>query len=209
MPGPGQDPFQVIWSILTEPVYSGLFSAILEPRRPTRDSTLEDESVGSFLRRRLGSSQIGDNIASAVLHGIYGGDLNKLSAKSLLPGLWYSELHYGNLLTGISEKIKTRSKIMTSEDSILTEVLKHALTGTIAEKMRDASVYTFKNGISTLSGALETSLRKNPNVQFKLGHHVNGIEYDNTTDRINVCTTCLSSPLQLLITIRSQLPPTS
>ena len=93
----------MLWSIITEPVFEGLgLGALFEFQRPQRatwaqynNPEVDDESVASFLERRLGTPDVGNNIVSAVLHGIYAGDVNQLSARSLLPKLWYGESKRG------------------------------------------------------------------------------------------------------------------
>lgn len=175
------------WTILNEDLFKQLWQALGEPWRLPRDSSLEDESVGSFLSRRLGTSHIGDNIASAVLHGIYAGDINKLSVKSLLPSLWYDEMRFGTLIGGQIYKASKSMQIMPIQDAILNSALDRRLADTkIKKMMEDASVYTFRNGMSTLTQALTSHLSANKNVQIKTGHKINSIKYIAETDRVKV-----------------------
>ncbi|EFW99918.1 protoporphyrinogen oxidase [Grosmannia clavigera kw1407] len=98
---------------LTEPVFSGLLSAMLgyvvpspsraaEVRRRTAaaygapSGLPPDDSVGGFALRQLGGGAGGralvDNLLGAVMHGIYGGDVWRLSAASSpLRGSWIRE----------------------------------------------------------------------------------------------------------------------
>jgi protoporphyrinogen/coproporphyrinogen III oxidase len=52
--------------------------------------------------------------------------------------------------------------------------------------MRFSSVYTFKQGIGTLSKALESSLRSNSNVEFKMNEGITNIHFEETTDSLKV-----------------------
>ena len=181
MPGPGQDLYSIVWSILTEPVFTGIFSAIFEVGRDVRPSNLEDESVASFLNRRLGGPQIGDNIVSAVLHGIYAGDIHQLSAKSIVRKLWDYEGQHGSMMEGARAAWEQTLKIAKKDPTSSA-----GGTGSLQDRMREASVYTFKEGIGQLSSALEASLRTNPNVEFKTGEEVTSIDYDAENDGISV-----------------------
>ncbi|RDW78076.1 hypothetical protein BP5796_05928 [Coleophoma crateriformis] len=189
MPGPGQDFYDMAWTVLTEDVFTQFWQAFGEPWRRPRDNSLEDESVGSFLARRFGTSHIGDNIVSAVLHGIYAGDINKLSAKSLLPSLWHEEKRFGSLIRGAAFKASRNMKILQVRDAVLDLTIKNQLAGApIQQTLEDASVYTFKNGMETLTKALASYLRAMKNVQIKTGHPINSVKYMAETDRIKIST---------------------
>ena len=68
----------------------------LEPRVRPRVSD-EDESVGSFFRRRFGSEAV-DLIAQPLLGGIHAGDIEQLSMQSLFPRLVELERTQGSVL---------------------------------------------------------------------------------------------------------------
>jgi oxygen-dependent protoporphyrinogen oxidase len=187
MPGPGQDLYSMAWSLFTEPIFKGLIKdAIFEFTRPPRPRDLEDESVGSFLERRLGSSDPGNNIVSAVLHGIYAGDIYQLSIKSLVPRLWHQEGVHGSIIKGMLESLRTQTVPMPYRDAMLQNKMVDKLQGPLLNSMGAASVYTFKQGIGQLSSALEKSLQGNKNVEFKMGHKISNVEYDAASDGIKV-----------------------
>ena len=189
MPGPGQDLYTMLWSLATEPIFNGLItSGLFEFNRPPRPEDLEDESVGSFFERRLGSPNLGNNVVSAGLHGIYAGDLYQLSIKSLIPRLWHQEGVYGSITRGLLESLTTQTISLPFRDAMLQNEMVEKLKGPLLESMANATVYTFKKGIGQLSDALETSLRKNKNVDFKMGYKIKGIEYDTASDGITVCS---------------------
>ena len=187
MPGPGQNVYESGWSLITEPVFKGtLTGALFEITRDKRPASLDDESIGSFLERRLGSRNPGDNIVSAVLHGIYAGDIYQLSVKSLIPRLWFLEGMFENITQSVLNTLTKKITMMPYADMRLQQELAPKLKGSIADKMQMASVYTFKEGIGALSGALEKYLRNNPRVEFKLGQKVSGLEYEPKGDGIMV-----------------------
>lgn len=103
-----------VYRSLTEPVFAGLLPSVLHymvpspsraaaVRRQTRaayespSSLPPDESVGAFASRQLGAREgvhhpLVDNLLSAVMHGIYGGDVWRLSvASSPFRGSWVRE----------------------------------------------------------------------------------------------------------------------
>ncbi|KAH8155131.1 uncharacterized protein LAJ45_00140 [Morchella importuna] len=153
------------------PVMKGVFSGMIgEPFRRRRPTDIEDESVGSFLTRRFNKS-LANNLASAVLHGIYAGDVDQLSAKSLFPGLWRSEEIHGSLMRGVFGKGEE-----TLDDQVVRAEL-HKDNQGICSNMSSASVYTFKKGIETLSLALTKELEANPNVTIKTKFPIQGLSY--------------------------------
>lgn len=150
-------------------VFSGLFA---EPFRKRRSSDLDDESVGSFLARRF-NKNLANNLVSAVLHGIYAGDVDKLSAKSLFPGLWRGEQVYGSLARSL---FGGRKEELLEDQLLRAELYRDNLD--ICARMGNASVYTFKKGIETLSLALARELEASPNVTIRTSYNVKGISFN-------------------------------
>lgn len=194
MPGPGQNLYNIIWSLITEPAFNGLaVGAAFEYGRPSRPHDLEDESVGSFLNRRLGTSEPANNLVSAVLHGIYAGDIYQLSIKSLLPKAWVWEMWRGSIAKAMIARMQEGIDMVPRRDVRLQEELMPKIDGPLTNLMATASVYSFKQGLTGLSVALERSLQANPNVQFKLNDKVTAVELDQENDGIKVCYTTRSS----------------
>ncbi len=67
----------------------------LEPLVPARRG--DDESIGSFFRRRFGAASV-DLIAQPLLGGIHAGDIESLSMQSLFPRLLDLERKHGSIL---------------------------------------------------------------------------------------------------------------
>ena len=155
------------WAFLTEPVFKGTFWGVIrESSVAARPPEMEDESVGSFLQRRLGSSNVGENLVSAVLHGIYAGDIYQLSAKSILPQLWRRESEFGKITQGIFADLRSGSRYMTYADAVLEGEMDCKITST----------------------SLRASLRANPNVTIRTDCRVESVEYDAEDDGIIVCS---------------------
>jgi oxygen-dependent protoporphyrinogen oxidase len=185
MPGPGQDPFDAVWRILTEPVFKGMaLGALGEFRRPPRPHGLLDESVASFITRRLGSPHIANNIVSAVLHGIYAGDVNQLSARSLMGKMYHQEAVSGSIFHAGITAMKEQMVDFSRKDADLHQELAPKIRGLTS--LRNASVYTFKKGIGALTEGLEASLRARHNVEIKLNHKVTSLVYNGENDVVQV-----------------------
>lgn len=188
-PGPGRTVWTELWSLCSEPIWEGRWKAMLEPGRESRPATVEDESIGAFLERRFGGPQLGDNVVSALLHGIYAGDIYKLSAKSLLFNkLWKWELEHGSVMHGAAKLLDSKRNnqrlamdqpVDDPQSSDLDEAKEYA---------KGVSIYTFYKGISSLSMALEKNLRRNRNVQFKLNTKADKVTYDGENKKIKVPT---------------------
>ncbi|TAQ89225.1 hypothetical protein B7494_g2436 [Chlorociboria aeruginascens] len=213
MPGPGQNIFSMMGALLTEPVFGGIFnvvrSVVHEHSALPRPSSLQDESIGSFIERRFNSPIFAQNLASAVAHGIYAGNIYELSAKSLLPVAWALESIYGGLIMGALQ-MKKGAHLGTSADIKLLREMHPKVR--MSPKLKDVSVYGFRGGIGTLSKALEKRLKGNSNVAFKMGQMVRGVEYDAAGEGVRIKTslnrlpatynTCISTlPLRYLSTI--------
>ncbi|RPA94850.1 Protoporphyrinogen oxidase [Choiromyces venosus 120613-1] len=156
------------------PVMKGVLSGVLaEPFRKRRPADLTDESVGSFISRRFNKA-LANNLVSAGLHGIYAGDIDQLSAKSLFPRFWMAEEHGSLIRSALSNKT-----METEGDQTTRAELRDDNVG-ICGRMEGTSVYSFKNGIETLSLALARDLEKSPNVTIKTGAKLDNIDYVKT-----------------------------
>jgi protoporphyrinogen/coproporphyrinogen III oxidase len=188
MPGPGQGWLETLWRLFTQPIFKGIFTGLaVESEKPRRSSDLEDESVGSFLERRLGNTHVGDNLASAILHGVYAGDIYQLSIKSLLPMAWYIEGRYGSLFTGIKRVLFEGVQDLPYQDAVLlSDMLRNPSDLAGGRTALDASVYSFKQGIEALSDALIAALKTNPKVRLKTGEKVEKLSFDGESNSVKV-----------------------
>lgn len=65
-----------------------------------RSSDTEDESVGSFFRRRFGEESV-TYIAEPLLAGIHAGDVERLSMRALFPRFVDAEREHGSVIKGL------------------------------------------------------------------------------------------------------------
>lgn len=73
--------------------------AALEPLVPPRPSD-GDESVGAFMRRRLGAT-FAERLAEPLMAGVHAGDLDRLSMRALYPSFLDLERRHGSLARGL------------------------------------------------------------------------------------------------------------
>lgn len=126
--------------LITTPVFSwkaklrmGLDLILPKRRRALSD----DESVGGFIRRRLGDDALADLI-EPLLGGIYAGDVDALSLRSTFPQLARYEEEHGSLIRAV---VATRARARAAAGAHPSPFL--SLAG----------------GMGELIDALETSLR--------------------------------------------------
>lgn len=127
--------------LFTEPLLRKAIGGVLKfgllPAR--RPAGLQDESIASFFRRRF-NKHIAQYFVSALIHGVYAGDYERLSMRSsFLKTLWEMET------TG-----KRFVKRPLEEDALASELK----VGMGLELLRAASqsrMYSFRNGTETLA----------------------------------------------------------
>jgi len=119
---------------------------LLIPRKNNAEGNLpcEEESIGSFVRRRLGEEAV-STFAEPILATIYAGDVEKLSLQATFPQFSGMEQKFGSLIWG---------GWMRRWDAHLARE--------IAVKKKEAwSVFvSLKDGLSTLINALQDQLRE-------------------------------------------------
>lgn len=125
-----------------------------------RSRNLEDESVGSFIERRLGSEVL-NNITEPLIAGIYAADTYNLSMKSTFPQFAELEREYGSLIRGmISGRKPSETHTGTKKSTFLT--LRNGiqcLVDTLVQQLEDVEQY-LEMGVSHIhvnEGAVQSS----------------------------------------------------
>lgn len=101
----------------------------------------EDESLGTFLHRRLGN-EVMEHITEPLLAGIYAGDMSKLSLQQTFPQFAEVERKYGSLIKGMIASRKTGQSLPKLPDAA-----------------RGSTFLTFRSGLASLVERLEDVLR--------------------------------------------------
>lgn len=167
MPHPSFGVAENLWSVLTEPIFEGLSWAVLsEYFKEQRDPALQDESIGSYITRRL-DKRVAERIVSAVLHGIYAGNAWELSVKSLFPGLWRAEGAAGSLAAGALAGSTEGLEVWKPDADFAQEMRDYAWDPVLKATLSSTSVFTLKDGLGQLIDALARSLFENGNVEFR------------------------------------------
>lgn len=158
--------------LFSNPVLKGASRDLVREPFRKRPPGLTDESIRSFVSRRL-SPPMADNLVSAVILGIYAGDIDKLSIRSTLPILWDMESAAGSLtkaaLRGVSRK-----SLMPPEDAALLDELE-AKRPELAETVKGTSIYSFKGGLQRFTEALEEKLRAADGVELRAGTPIDSV----------------------------------
>jgi oxygen-dependent protoporphyrinogen oxidase len=192
---------------LDEPLFKnfvpGIFRDILSPPRHLSDWA-KDESVADFIRRRFGDD-VAENIVSSVMHGIYAGDIEQLSAQTLLGGLRNLEGGVGGIggfisggVTGSLISRGFKRKTRNVDDFMAIEAIsagpelverQHSLETLVAK----ASTFTFKRGVGQLVEALAASLKKSPKVEIRQNTTIKSLSKLQGSSTISVRSTTMLS----------------
>ncbi len=197
MPGPGQSSWDILRNVWSEPVFKGVLSGLAnEALKESRPANVRDESIGQFISRRV-NRPIANNLSSALYHGIYAGDIWKLSAKSILPLPWAREEKYGNLSTALYDTFWNKTAWDFCDDLELQCKLQDGLWDPkMGEKIRMASVFMFKKGLGQFAERLEQRLASKMNVKIEKSINVVQVQKADESSNIKVI---LNSTCRFLI----------
>ncbi|TKA49316.1 hypothetical protein B0A55_13381, partial [Friedmanniomyces simplex] len=165
-----------LWSLFTEPVFSGTpWGIVSEFFTPARDPSVDDESVGDFYSRRIGRNAV-DRLMSGVLHGIYAGDAWQLSAKSLFPAQWRDEAELGGVVAGMIKSQTDGRRVTRHEVEFLREMKKYDWDPLLMATLKDNTAFTLKDGLQGLVDGLARHLVGKGNVEFKTSSPVASVK---------------------------------
>lgn len=189
MPNPSHGIFDNLWKLITEPAFAGLAKGIFNDirNRDQRDAKIQDESIGDFFSRRLGKGLV-DRLLSAVIHGIYAGDVWQLSAKSLFASAYRAEAQYGSLILGTMQSQAEGAQMTKREADFLQEMKAFKWDPLLKATLKDNSVFTFKHGTSMLTDRLYSKLFETGRVDFKSGTPVQSVAQIQGNTGIQVTT---------------------
>ncbi|KAI1264126.1 hypothetical protein F5Y18DRAFT_417829 [Xylariaceae sp. FL1019] len=179
---------EAVNSWLREPLYNGTLKAayhywvqtnnLADPRvrfRPLTDNP-RDETVLEFIERLTGDDQLAHNIVSGMFHGIYGGDIAKLSAKhTILENFWLSRqpgaytgdgqawMHWKDLYL-LFDMLNGPNRLKVIE---------------LAENAVDTKLLAFEDGLLSLVEGLKKDLESQANVTFKYQEPVTALEHQD------------------------------
>jgi len=73
----------------------------------------EDESVASFVRRHFGE-EVTRTLAAPLLSGVFGGDIEALSARAVLPAFVKMEREHGSLISALQARSPSENAVFTT-----------------------------------------------------------------------------------------------
>lgn len=138
-------------------------------KEPWVKALTTDESVEDFFSRRFGSKVLPNQVLSAVLHGIYAGDISKLSVKSILPSLVELEKESGSILRAVLLKVSSSKK-----EKALNPILKQyeelispkADLLALSNELKAYPMIKLKDGLQILPLAIENYLKGKVNIIY-------------------------------------------
>ncbi|OBA14207.1 uncharacterized protein OGAPODRAFT_40325, partial [Ogataea polymorpha] len=160
--------FSSFLRFLFDPLGKGvLFGLLKEPF--VRSKSTPDETVEQFVSRRFNKS-VSDNVVSAIMHGIYAGDVSQLSAVSVLSRLVDIERQHGSIVRyGVSQLLQSLKKQtpnqLAPEVELYAKVFRPAFNvSKTARFLRKFPVLTMHDGLESLVTVLEKNLPRNVSV---------------------------------------------
>ncbi|ROT35468.1 Protoporphyrinogen oxidase [Sodiomyces alkalinus F11] len=166
----------------------GTFDAMQSKQPP------KDMSVGEFIRMLGGKSPLLDQLVSGGLHGIWGGDIDRLSMPMVLPKFWYNFWYKesrSNIHLPESETRLLHYLLADGADEVRAQEIVR-----LVKQSRKGNLMTLPGGMSSLPKAIAENLGQMSDVTINLGQPVTGLEYDESNDQILLSTSKTTSPMR-------------
>ncbi|KAK2938019.1 FAD/NADP-binding domain superfamily [Fusarium oxysporum f. sp. vasinfectum] len=138
----------------------------------------KDYSVSEWLYAVSNSRKGAGTLASAMMHGIYGGDIDKLSARCVL-----DRVYWGWYLPnpGLSAR-----PMPVAEQTLLETLGQDKQIQKMALEPRSVLVDFGDKGMESLPQALSAALREQPNVTIKTGEAVQDVVYNKANQQVHI-----------------------
>jgi oxygen-dependent protoporphyrinogen oxidase len=145
----------------------GKIRMALEYFVPRRSASLEEESLGDFVRRRLGKEVL-EKIAEPLIAGIHAGDPETMSVRSSFPKFVEMEAEHGSLIKGMLKRMARMKK-----------------GGAGAKGGKKVTMFmTLKGGLSDLIDELAGRLAESNHTRIMTGVRVTGVSADASGYRV-------------------------
>lgn len=172
-----------VLKFLRSKISSGLklspFKDIIACARPL---DVRDESVGSYITRRFGAVAA-QRFVSAIMRGIYAGDVDELSARSVarIGRIYALEHDSPSMLATMVNGSGTRADNYAAvANSLLLQAILRMPFEEVDREMKKYSVAVFDQGIQWLPKTIESKLADLPNVHLLKKNDVQSVELDPT-----------------------------
>ncbi|KAI0461572.1 hypothetical protein LJB42_000871 [Komagataella kurtzmanii] len=157
-----------------------IFGLLKEPWQPKLNYS--DESVDHFFNRRF-ATKLSENIVSAIVHGIYAGDVKKLSVKAVFPRLPEMEQESGSIIRYMIAQYRTRKNVKQKVDPFLTDY--ENLIGTslsfknVSLFLKNFPMLSFRGGLQKLPISLKNHLSQIENIKFHFDSKIKNIALES------------------------------
>ncbi len=152
--------------------FAGKVRMAMEYFIPKRRAT-GDETLGSFVRRRLGAEAL-DKIAEPLVAGIHAGDPETMSVRASFPKFVEMESEYGSLIKGMIKRMASMKKSKASK------------AGGAKGPGKVTMFMTLKGGMSTLIDKISESVLSKPNTRIWCSADVTSLTRTGDKYRIGV-----------------------
>jgi oxygen-dependent protoporphyrinogen oxidase len=169
-------------------------SVLKEPFRRRRPAELRDESLDSFVTRRLGPGVA--HMLSAMIHGIYAASSKDISVRSGMGILWDAESTWGSVLLGMIGGTKTAAE-KADENKDWQAV------GPLGEERKKWSLYGIRDGLGVITDGLYSRIR-DQGVDVRFDQNITSIK--PTATGVDIVTSAGTISTDHLI---SAIPPPS
>lgn len=166
-------------------VSEGVIASVFNEPFQKKSETDKDESVRSFILRRFGSPALADNVVSAIMHGIYSGNVSKLSVRATLPSLLQIEKEHGSIIKGMVLKMREKRpetpklagplvqyELLISPDSNLEN---------LSVSLKKFPIMRLHDGLEVFPRAMAEYLQKQENVDIRYSSGVTELELSEGT----------------------------
>ncbi|KAI9593176.1 hypothetical protein BDF19DRAFT_448833 [Syncephalis fuscata] len=147
----------ILWPMAKEPFRSSPTSVQTVVKTVDGQMAVADESIRSFITRRF-SSIVADRMVSAVVSGIYAGNISELSARACFGRLWHAERKHQSIIRGLWAM--NREPDNAELVDIRRQLLDTTTTSPSIKSAIESSVYTFRNGMQTLTDTMARTLQQ-------------------------------------------------
>ncbi|KAK5959685.1 oxygen-dependent protoporphyrinogen oxidase PWA37_003049 [Arxiozyma heterogenica] len=157
------------------PLAKGLTKSVLFEWARPKKKDYKDESVEQLIKRRFGSNLLGQNIMSAIYHGIYADDISTLSAKRVAANLFCDEQKYGSTLKAALMKLlhqRGSQKFNSEELSPVLQAYQSNFHGNaheifqLSKKLKNYPMLSFEGGLSVVPNSITSAIKDMPNVSI-------------------------------------------
>ncbi|KAF4979279.1 hypothetical protein FZEAL_4478 [Fusarium zealandicum] len=173
-------PYISFFDIFREPLYLqsiGAAIGIALNNLKRRMLPAKDLSVSDWLYAISNSRKAAGTMASAMMHGIYGGDIDKLSARSVLDRAYWA--YY-------LPKHPGARAMPLYEQAILETLGQDKQIQKMALGPKSALVDFGAAGMESLPQAIGAALREQPNVTIKTSEPITSVAYDQDNNKIEI-----------------------